>query len=206
MTATLKILRDEHLALTSVLRTLLLLLADSRSCARPPDFALLRAMLFYVAEFPEKRHHRKESDLLFPKLRARSPLSRPLLDRLDEDHLRGESKIRELEHALTAYEILGEARREQFEEAAKRYVDFYMHHMALEEREILPLALQVLSPEDWEELDAGMAMDPDPLAGHAVEAVYRTLFDRIVFGTPAPFGLGLPQSPMPAPRASITGS
>lgn len=191
MNATLKILRDEHSALITVLRTLLLLLADSTSRAMPPDFGMLRAMLFYVAEFPEKRHHRKESDLLFPKLRARSPLSRPLLDRLDEDHARGEFKIRELEHALTAYEMLGQTRRIAFEDAAKRYVDFYMTHMALEEREILPLALDVLTPADWEELDAAMALDPDLLTGHAPEAAYRALFDRIVFGVPAPFGLGV---------------
>jgi hemerythrin-like domain-containing protein len=119
MTVTLKILRDEHSALTSVLRTVLLLLAESRSRATPPDFGLLRSLIFYVAEFPEKRHHRKESDLLIPKLRARSPLSRPLLDRLDEDHARGEFRIRELEHALTAYELLGEGRRTSFEESAK---------------------------------------------------------------------------------------
>jgi hemerythrin-like domain-containing protein len=192
MTATLKILREEHSALISVLRTLLLLLADSRSRESAPDFGLLRAMIFYVSEFPEKRHHRKESDLLFPKLRARSPLSRPLLDRLDEDHMRGEFKIRELEHALTAYELIGETRRAQFEDAAKHYVDFYMTHMSLEEREIMPLALDVLTAADWEELDAAMALEPDPLTGHEPEAAYRALFDRIVFGAPAPFGLGAP--------------
>jgi hemerythrin-like domain-containing protein len=192
MTATLKILREEHSALSSVLRTLLLLLADSRSRRSAPDFGLLRAMIFYVAEFPEKRHHRKESELLFPKLRARSPLSRPLLDRLDEDHLRGEFRIRELEHALTAYELVGATRRAAFEDAARHYVDFYMTHMSLEEREIMPLALEVLTTADWEELDAAMALEPDPLTGHEPEAEYRALFGRITFGIPAPFGLGAP--------------
>jgi hemerythrin-like domain-containing protein len=187
---TLKILRDEHSALASVLRTLLLLLAQSRDSGRAPDFGALRAMLFYVAEFPEKRHHRKESEYLFPKLRARSPLSRPLLDRLDEDHRRGEFRIRELAHALTAYEQLGEPRRAAFELAARQYVDFYLTHMALEEREILPLALQLLTPADWDELDVAMALDPDPLVGEEVEEDYRGLMDRIVHLVPPPLGLG----------------
>jgi hemerythrin-like domain-containing protein len=192
MRATLRIIRDEHQAMAALLRTLLILLKQAREQQVRPDFSVLRAMLFYIAEFPEKRHHRKESDLLFPKLRARTPLSRTMLDRLDEDHLRGEAKIRELEHALTAFEFLGDDRRAEFESVAKRYVDFYLSHMALEEREILPLAQQVLSAEDWDELDLAMAREMDPLAGGQAEAAYRGLFDHITRVIPAPLGLGEP--------------
>src|SRR5688500_4930880 len=149
----LTIIREEHAALGAVLRSILLLLAEHRRRGTPPDFTALRAMLFYVDEFPEKRHHRKESQLLFPKLRARTPLSRDLLDRLDDDHARVERNIRDLEHALLAFEMLGEPRRAAFELAAQRYVDFYMAHMRLEEEQILPLAARVLTPEDWQELD-----------------------------------------------------
>jgi len=190
MYQSIRILRDEHVALASVLRTLLLLLGQARDAGRAPDFEVLRAILFYVAEFPEKRHHRKESDYLFPKLRALSPMSRPVLDRLDEDHRRGEFRIHELAHALTAYEQLGESRRAAFEVAARQYVDFYLTHMALEEREIIPMALELLSPADWDELDVAMACDPDPLAGQDVDAEYDALLNRIVYAVPPPLGLG----------------
>jgi hemerythrin-like domain-containing protein len=192
MRVTLRIIRDEHQALSALMRTLLILLKQARERQEKPDFSVLRAMLFYISEFPEKRHHRKESDLLFPKLRARTPLSRALLDRLDEDHLRGEAKIRELEHALTAFEFLGDERRAEFESVARRYVDFYLSHMALEEREILPLALQVLTAEDWDELDLAMARQMDPLAGGTTEDTYRGLFEHITRVIPAPLGLGEP--------------
>jgi hemerythrin-like domain-containing protein len=185
MRRALRILHDEHLTLSALLRSLLVLLEEARTTGTKPDFSVLRAMLFYIAEFPEKRHHRKESDFLFPKLRARTPLSRALLDHLDEDHTRGEAKIRELEHALTGYEMLGSSQHESFEKATKRYVDFYLAHMALEEREILPLATRVLTPEDWDELDVAMALDPDPLTGVEPEQDFRTLFSRIVFRAPA---------------------
>ncbi|RYZ00876.1 MAG: hemerythrin domain-containing protein, partial [Comamonadaceae bacterium] len=134
------IIRQEHAALAAMLRSVLLLLAQHRREATLPDFGALRAMLFYVDEFPERRHHRKESELLFPKLRSRTPMSRELLDRLDDDHARGERKIRHVEHALLAFEMMGESRRQAFEQAVERYVTFYLEHMALEEREILPLA------------------------------------------------------------------
>jgi hemerythrin-like domain-containing protein len=190
MPATLRSLRDEHLALTALLRTLLLLIAQARTARTPPDFGALRALLFYIEEFPEKRHHRKESDLLFPKLRARTPLQRALLDRLDEEHVRGEHRVRQLQHDLNACEFLGESQRTRFEEAVQGYVDFYLTHMALEEREILPLARHVLTPEDWEELDEATGIDRDPLVARRADAPWEELFQRVVARIPAPFGFG----------------
>ena len=188
--AALRIIHDEHAALSAMLRSIVLLLGQHRRNGTLPDFAALRAMLFYVDEFPEQRHHRKESELLFPKLRARTAEAGAVLDRLDEDHARGESAIRELEHALLAFEMMGESRRADFEEAAQRYVDFYGQHMVLEEGQILPLAEQVLTAQDWAELDAAFAANRDPLTGHEPEDDYRALFSRIVNSLPAPLGLG----------------
>ena len=189
---TTRIIREEHMALSAMLRSILLLLEQHRRQATPPDFAALRAMLFYVDEFPEQRHHRKESELLFPMLRARTPLARDMLDKLDTDHAQGEHMIRELEHALLGFEILGDSRRLAFEEAAQRYVDFYLAHMAMEEREILPLAERVLTEQDWIDLDLAFEANRDPLTGHEPEADYRALFTRIVGIVPAPIGLGSP--------------
>ena len=188
--ATTRIICEEHAALSAMLRSILLLLAQHRRHASLPDFTALRSMLFYVDEFPEKRHHRKESELLFPKLRARTPLSRDLLDHLDADHARGERNIRDLEHALLGFEMMGEPRRQAFEQAAQRYVEFYLAHMALEEQQILPLAERVLTPQDWADLDDAFTANRDPLTGHEPEADYRALFTRIVNAVPAPIGLG----------------
>ena len=188
--AALRIIHDEHAALAAMLRSILLLLSQHRRQGTLPDFAVLRAMLFYMDEFPEQRHHMKESALLFPKLRARSAEANDVLDRLDQDHERGERAIRDLEHALLAFEMMGEARREAFEQAAQQYADFYFQHMALEEKQVLPLAERVLLAQDWAELDAAFIANRDPLTGHEPEDDYRALFSRIVNALPAPLGLG----------------
>jgi hemerythrin-like domain-containing protein len=179
MHSTIRILRSEHTALVALLRTATSTLVKSREQARTPDFAFLRAILFYIAEFPERHHHRKESELLFPRLRARTPLARSMLDHLEDDHARGNTRIRELEHALVAFEMLGESRRTAFETALERYVDFYLVHMSLEEREIFPLAESVLHARDWEELDVEFGTSIDPLTGAEPEAGYAALFARI---------------------------
>jgi hemerythrin-like domain-containing protein len=186
----LTIIRDEHGALSAMLRSLSMLLAEHRRHGSLPDFSVLRAMLFYVDEFPEQLHHTKESELLFPKLRARCPEVAPVLDKLDRDHARGEKAIRDLEHDLLAFEVLGEPRRAAFEQAVERYIEFYLSHMRIEEEEVIPLAVKSLTAQDWAELDTAFLANRDPLTGHEPTDQYRPLFTKIVQNTPAPIGLG----------------
>jgi hemerythrin-like domain-containing protein len=186
----LTILRDEHHALAAMLRSIPLLLAQARRDGVAPDFTALRAMLFYIDEFPERHHHRLESELLFPRLLERAPQVRDTIERLERDHAQGEQRVRALAHALAAYELLGASRREAFEEELNRYVDFYLAHMRVEEQSLLPLAEQLLEPEDWEALDAAFTRHQDPLTGAPAADEYQALFTRIVQLVPAPLGLG----------------
>ena len=186
----LDVIRDEHQALSAMLRSMGLLVAQAQREGHPPDFSVLRAMLFYVDEFPERLHHPKESELLFPRVRERCPALAATLDRLDADHARGEAAIGQLEHALLAYEVLGDARRDSFIEALDSYVHGYLAHMAVEESEILPAATAHLTQADWAVLDSAFAANRDPLTGHTADDVYRPLFSKIVRTAPAPVGLG----------------
>ena len=82
-----------------------------------------------------------------------------------------------------------------FEAAAHDYVHFYLQHMSEEERLVLPLAQQALTPTDWVELDEAFAENRDPLTGCAPTQEYEALFSRIVNRVPAPLGLGDPIVP-----------
>ena len=193
--ASLTIIRHEHRALSAMLRSILLLLGEHRRHGTLPDFGVLRAMLFYVDEFPEKLHHPKESALLFPKLRGHGAHSDDVLDRLDRDHARGEHAIGELQHALLGFEMMGECdacepRRATFETAMHLYVRFYLKHMLIEETEVLPLAEAVLGDADWVELDSAFLSNRDPLAGHDAVAAYQPLFKKILSALPAASGVG----------------
>jgi hemerythrin-like domain-containing protein len=188
-----RVIRAEHDALAAMLRTLPLLLDSQRRAGTLPDFSALRAMLFYVDEFPETLHHTKESSLLFPKLRALAPGMRETLDELDADHAHGERAIRELQHSLLAWEQMGEPRRDKFERQLRHYVTRYLHHMRREEQDVLPRAVQLLSADDWADLDEAFGSHQDPLAprpGQAVDEAYAPLRQRILSALPAPFGWG----------------
>ncbi len=192
-----RIIRDEHAALAAMLRSLRAMV--ERGPGSVPGnvveskdyFDVLRAMLFYIDEFPERLHHPKESDLLFPRVARMAPETMETIVRLEQDHSTSEADVRKLQHLLLAWELLGEARRADFEQAVYRYLDAYLKHMLLEETVILPAAIRVLNDADWEELDAAFASNCDPLTGkYPRDPAYDQLFSRIVMQTPAPIGVG----------------
>ena len=71
--AAIRIIIDEHAALAAVLRSLPRMVDEGPGDEPERFFDVLRAMLFYIDEFPEKRHHPKESNLLFPRLARKAP-------------------------------------------------------------------------------------------------------------------------------------
>ncbi|MEO8281251.1 MAG: hemerythrin domain-containing protein [Ideonella sp.] len=196
------VILSEHNALSAMLRTIRLLNIEYRRLGTLPDFTLLRTMLFYVDEFPERLHHPKETQLLFPKLRTRTTEAADTLDRLDREHAAGEHAIRELEHDLLAFEVMGESRRQRFEQSMNLYIDFYLDHMRIEEAEVLPLAVRLLTPDDWAELDAAFLQNRDPLTGHDPDDAYRPLFKKILNTLPAPLGVGPSLEPLAAANAA----
>jgi len=187
----LQIIRDEHSSLAAMLHSMRMMVERGPQDDAERFFDLLRAMLFYIDEFPERLHHPKESDLLFPRVARRSPELMETVTRLERDHLQGEAQVRELQHLLLAWELLGETRRQAFVDAFKPYVDFYLEHMRLEESVILPEAEKLLSETEWAELDAAFGRNRDPLTGkYPPDPAYDRLFTRIVMKAPAPIGLG----------------
>lgn len=195
MHPTIRIIRDEHSTLSAVLRSIGLLLTESRRHGLAPDFQVLRAMLFYIDEFPERVHHTKESSLLFPLLRSKSDALAATLDRLDRDHAHSRDAVRELEHELLALEMMADAsdapaRRDRFERRMHDYIGSYLEHMRAEEAEVLPLAEKVLSVGEWAELDAAFMQNRDPLTCREPDDAFRPLFKRILMSLPAPLGLG----------------
>lgn len=188
----LRTVREEHARLSAMLRSMLSMLQRGPDADGPERFFdVLRAMLFYIGEFPEKLHHPKESDLLFPRVARAAPHTLAAIERLEKEHMGGEGRVRELMHLLVAWEYLGEPRRQAFVDEAEAYVSFYLAHMRLEEQIVLPAAEQSLTEDDRRALDTAFAGHVDPLSPEgARDPNYDRLFTRIVRLTPAPLGVG----------------
>jgi hemerythrin-like domain-containing protein len=187
----LQIIRDEHATLAAMLRSMRMLVVRGPGDSPQQYFDVLRAMLFYIDEFPERLHHTKESELLFPRVLRVAPELADAVARLDNDHQNGEKAVRELQHLLLAWELLGESRMPIFVTECHRYLDFYHEHMQLEETVILPEAERRLSDADWRAVDAAFKENTDPLGGkYPPNPAYDRLFTRIVLKARVPVGFG----------------
>lgn len=182
------IIKSEHRALAAVLSGFSAFVDGVEAGKFQPDFTLIAAMIEYISEVPEKVHHPKEDDYLFPALRKRSARAAAIIDDLQAEHHVGPAKLAELRTALDNYRTAGAAGLPAFRDAARTYIDFQWQHMSKEERHVLPLARDVLTAEDWAAIDGVFTANDNPWEGPAGE--YKQLFTRIVSIAPDPIGVG----------------
>lgn len=182
-------IRDEHAAIAAVLNSLHTLAEEGPGDAPAGFFDTLSEMLFYLDEFPERRHHRVESDVLFPALVEAVPELHGVIHRLELDHMNGENRVRELQHELLAWRYVGASRSVRFLQLLGEYVRFYLRHMAAEETELLP-ALARITPKRLAELDAAFEAARDPLAGGECDVACNRLLASITLHARNPVGLG----------------
>jgi hemerythrin-like domain-containing protein len=183
------ILKSEHRSISAVLHGLKELARMAQDAKVRPHFQVLRSMLRYMDEYPERLHHPKENDHLFSRLVARNPDARLLVEELQAEHEEGARLIRELERSLLFFEEGWPAGAREFQQAVDAYAEFHWKHMRKEEHELMPLAERALTAEDWKAINAAFAENRDPIAGMQ-ERDFEQLFSRIANLAPAPVGLG----------------
>ena len=189
MNKAIRIIRDEHRSISAVLSGLLELTRMARMPGMLPKFAVFRAMINYIDEFPERLHHPKEDHYLFARLAERAPEAGLLIAELRNEHVQGAKLVRELESALLAFEVNGARELNAFDAAVNAYAQFHWTHMRKEEERLLPLAERHLTDADWRWIEDAFAGNQDPIADLR-EQDFQKLYSRIVSLAPAPVGLG----------------
>jgi hemerythrin-like domain-containing protein len=183
------VLKSEHRSISAVLHGLKELARMAQDATVRPRFQVLRSMLRYIDEYPERLHHPKEDEHLFARVLQRAPEARALVDQLQAEHREGAQLIRELERALLFFEEGWPLGAREFAQAVEAYAEFHWMHMRKEEQELLPIAERVLTAGDWNAIDRAFAANRDPVAD-IEHRDYEKLFTRIANLAPAPVGLG----------------
>lgn len=174
------IIKDEHRSLAAVIHGLQQILVQASETGRSPDAGLLKAMLYYIEHFPERLHHPKEEAFLFRKLRDRSSDYEVVLQGLEAQHVDGARKLAELGLSVAALER-GEADAlERLVDAVQSFARSQWEHMAAEEDVIIPAALQILQPADWQEVANAFSTNGDPRFDEDTGAAYERLFVRLL--------------------------
>jgi len=174
-----RIIREEHTAIAAVLHSLEYVVQKLEQGAEP-NFQLLRAMLEYIVDYPERCHHPKENRYLFKILRDRSPTAATLIEELESEHTRGDEMLKSLRDALDAYQARGRPALRPFARVVTSYAEFHWEHMTKEEDVLLPMAKKALTDSDWQEIARAFLENDNPLVGLKPKEHFAQLFDRIL--------------------------
>lgn len=142
-----------------------------------PDYDLMGDIVYYLRSFGDRFHHPRE-DVAFSRLVEREPGMELVINRLLQEHrviaIAGDelsSRLKEVaEDVVTP--------RSDLEAAAATYLVYYRHHLATEERDVMPRAARVLTQEDWAAV-ATVPVGPDPLFGDKLGERFRELHRQI---------------------------
>ena len=174
------IIKDEHRSLAAVVNGLQSVVANSVACGGVPDFALLRAMLFYIQAFPERQHHPKEDDFLFARLRLRSSECDAVMAELAQQHREGAAALTVLSSAVIACESGQDPDGKELLNQVNRFAQAQWQHMHLEESIVFPTACRYLQPEDWAQIAQAFAGNTDPRFAQEPEDSFAGLFTRLM--------------------------
>lgn len=197
MTKALDILHQEHRAIMAVLHCFDHVLDEVKEGKLEPEFELFRTILEYMSDFPDRFHHPKEDEYLFPAVRKKSPDMEMVLDELQDQHKEGVRRLSDLNWKLDDWEEApaDKDRADAFTKLAKEYIDMQRRHAATEEKTVMQTARKALTDEEWESINAAFTDNEDPLFGNRPKAVFNKLFSRIVSLAPQPWGLAVRHAP-----------
>jgi hemerythrin-like domain-containing protein len=153
---------EEHRSLKAIVHGLKHLVNEARSSGGQCDFKALRAMLYYIDAYPEKRHHPKEETFIFARLRERTDAADKVLDELETQHLRTEAQVKRLHSRLEAFENGETGGLAAFANAVDEFAETMWQHMTMEEKVLLPLARTHLTDADWARISEAFCENDDP--------------------------------------------
>lgn len=170
----LDILRSEHASIRVVIDTLQRSAATYAGQDTGAGAVRPASVLAYLDAFCTRVHGPKEDGPFCLRMLRRAPIAWPVVagSRLDSFALH--RTITSLEQRL-----IDDPDVQAVAAAIAGFTAQLLRQLARQEAVLFPLALRVLMPDDWQELDALFASSIDPLAGIDRTAGLQTLLTRI---------------------------
>jgi len=173
MTSQIAQLHAEHGNFSLLLSILEEQVAEFRD-GESPDYDLMLEIVSYLREFGDSFHHPRE-DAAFTILVTRDPQMKLPINRLLQEHrvlaVAGEELAARLNQVISDAYVL----RATVEAAAALYLAYYRHHIATEERVVLPRARLLLNAQDWDAVSRAAPSLPDSLFGRTPTGTHPRL-------------------------------
>jgi len=131
----------------------------------------------FFKNFADKCHHGKEEKLLFVKMQERGVSGEvgPIAVMLRE-HQDGRVHVRKIAELSVAK--MSKKTKDGLVEASRAYVDLLSKHIQKEDNILYPMANQILTKEDQEELEKGFEEVEEKVMGPGVHERYHRMIEK----------------------------
>jgi hemerythrin-like domain-containing protein len=99
---------------------------------------------------------------------------------LEAEHQKISVLARQFQEAVQNVLQEVEVSRSAFDEVAHHFVREQRRHTQMEEERFFPLALQILTPDDWVELDERITREENPVFGGEISQEFAALRNDIL--------------------------
>lgn len=167
-------LAQDHARLTKLLNLFDDLLNRFHDGAEP-DYDLMHEMLEYMDTYADRVHHPTE-DLIFQRLLDQGAGQRDVFDVLMHQHaelIQISKRFRQSLDGIIHEEVL---RRDDVEADGRELVSTMRAHLAMEDAEAFPIALQCLAEADWAAVEAAAPAVEDPVFAAPDPVRFRALY------------------------------
>jgi hemerythrin-like domain-containing protein len=144
-----------------------------------PDYEVIRAILSYFAVHTEVYHHPQE-DLILAKLRIRDPAAAAKVSDLAREHEQGAERLRRVTQAVDGVLEDREVLRQNVDNVIRNFIEHERRHVAREDRDFFPAAVNALEPQDWAEIASALTRHKDPLFSDITEVAFDRLRAHIL--------------------------
>lgn len=152
---------------------------------KTPDYSLLQDIMRYLNEYPDRFHHPQEN-LIFAQLIKRDPDTRDAVDRLVAEHIDISVAGQNFNILIRTSNVDSVSVRERLRISGLAYIRALREHMLKEEKNMFPLAMAILTKEDWQIIEKRIDAIDDPLfdteIAEGYERLYRLITDRTASG------------------------
>jgi hemerythrin-like domain-containing protein len=143
------------------------------------DIDLVRLILRYMNEYPDRFHHRRE-ELLFDVATGKDASFATCAEGIRAEHSNLPDTTAQLADLVERIE-LGEAMpRDVVLGKLRGYIVRQREHIRNENEEVFPAMLSILNADDWSQADSQNARIDDPLAGGRDPGPFRRLQELIL--------------------------
>ena len=175
MVGMIEALRREHAEMSELLDLIDQQINDQDGA----DLELLHEVLDYCLTYPDQYHHPKE-DLIYRAMCRHERALAPAIEDLEAEHEELSILTRELAGLVEDARARGLARPPGLKGLGQSLLELYRQHIAKEEHWLFPDALELLTAEEWADIESEVSDPTDPLFREQAAQRLQSLANRAV--------------------------